>query len=246
VREVGWLSLAGLQPAPRGAGAAVLGRTRVAAELSKSAGPDPGCGAVGFGGDTDAVSRRAWSLLLALVSVAVAGCVGGTDAVDQAAGGDYRFVAGTGRGQTIAAPDRRAAPEVRGDLLGGGQLNVQSLRGKVVVLNFWASWCSPCRVESPDFAKVYAATKARGVEFIGISVKDNAQNAQAFVSNMKIGYPSLFDPNGKVALRFRDFPPRALPYTIVLDKAGRVAAVYLTPLLQEDIQPVVTRLAAER
>lgn len=181
-----------------------------------------------------------------LASALLAGCMGGTDAVDQSAGGDFRFVAGTGRGETIAAPDRRPAPDVRGDLLGGGQLDVESLRGKVVVLNFWASWCSPCRVESPDFAKVYAATKARGVEFVGIAVKDNQQSAQAFVTNMKIGYPSLFDPNGKVALRFRDFPPRALPYTIVLDRAGRVAAVYLIPLLQEDIQPVVTSLAAER
>jgi thiol-disulfide isomerase/thioredoxin len=192
------------------------------------------------------VPRRAWSLLLVLVSVVLGGCMGGADAVDQSAGGEFRFVAGTGRGETIAAPDRKLAPDVSGGLLGGGRLDVGSLRGKVVVLNFWASWCGPCRVESPDFAKVYADTRARGVEFVGIAVKDDEQTARAFVSTNKIGYPSLYDPNGKVALRFRDFPPRALPYTIVLDKAGRVAAVYLVPLLREDIEPVVTRLAAER
>jgi thiol-disulfide isomerase/thioredoxin len=181
-----------------------------------------------------------------LVSVVLAGCMGGTDAVDQAAGGDFRFVAGTGRGETIAVADRKAAPDIHGDLLGGGELDLGSLHGNVVVLNFWASWCAPCRVESPDFAKAYAATRPRGVRFVGIAVKDTEQNARAFVSTAKIDYPSLFDPNGKVALRFRDFPPRALPYTIVLDKAGRVAAVYLIPLLREDIEPVVTRLAAER
>jgi peroxiredoxin len=192
------------------------------------------------------VPRRAWSFLLVLVSLVLAGCAGGADAVDQSAGGEFRFVAGTGRGQTIALADRRPAPDVHGALLGGGEFDLSSLHGKVVVLNFWASWCGPCRVESPDFAKVYADTKARGIEFVGVSVKDDQQTARAFVSTNKIGYPSLFDPNGKIALRFRDFPPRALPYTIVLDRAGRVAAVYLSPLLREDIEPVVTRLAAER
>jgi thiol-disulfide isomerase/thioredoxin len=191
------------------------------------------------------VRLGAWVLLVGLVSGVLAGCAGGTDAVDQAAGGEFRFVAGTGRGQTIAVADRRAAPAVRGDLLGGGQLDLGSLRGKVVVLNFWASWCGPCRVESPDFARVYRASRASGVEFVGVDVKDGEQQAQAFVANKKIGYPSLFDPNGKVTLRFREFPPRGLPYTIVLDRQGRVAAVYLTPLLAEDIEPVVAKLAAE-
>jgi len=65
------------------------------------------------------------------------------------------------------------------------------------------------------------------------------------VATKKISYPSLFDPNGKVTLRFRDFPPRGLPYTIVLDRQGRVAAVYLSPLLRADIEPVVLRLAGE-
>jgi thiol-disulfide isomerase/thioredoxin len=192
------------------------------------------------------VRLRRRFLLLVLVSAALAGCSGGTDAVDQAAGGQFRFVAGTGKGQTIAVADRRAAPAVRGELLGGGQLDLSSLRGKVVVLNFWASWCPPCRVESPDFAQAYRATKASGVEFVGVAVKDDEQAARAFVAGKKIAYPSLFDPNGKVPLRFRDFPPRGLPYTIVLDRQGRVAAVYLTPLLREDIEPVVATLAAER
>jgi thiol-disulfide isomerase/thioredoxin len=180
-----------------------------------------------------------------VLAVLLAGCTTGTDAVDQSAGGEFRFVAGTGKGQTIPAGQRRPAPDVRGDLLGGGELDIDSLRGRVVVLNFWASWCGPCRVESPDLDAVYRQTGGRGVQVVGVGVKDDEQALRAFVATKKISYPSLFDPNGKVTLRFRDFPPRGLPYTIVLDRQGRVAAVYLTPLLREDIEPVVRRLASE-
>jgi len=189
---------------------------------------------------------RRTAALLGTASVLLAGCSTGTDAVDQAAGGEFRFVAGTGTGQTIAAADRKTAPDIAGPLLGGGNLDVGALRGRVLVLNFWASWCAPCRVESPEFDATYRATKARGVEFVGVAVKDDEQAAKEFVANKKISYPSLFDPNGKVTLRFRDFSPRGLPYTIVLDKQGRVAAVYVSPLIRADIEPVVTRLAAER
>ncbi len=199
-------------------------------------------------GDTGAVPpfRRPLVVLLTLLLAAVAGCSGGTDAVDQAAGGEFRFVAGTGKGELIPEADRRAAPAVTGDLLGGGSWALAEQRGKVVVLNFWASWCAPCRVESPDFDEAYKATNGAGVEFVGVAVKDREEAAAAFVAGKKITYPSLFDAVGKVILRFRDFPGIGLPYTIVVDKQGRVAAVYPTALVREDIEPVVKRLAAER
>jgi peroxiredoxin len=181
---------------------------------------------------------------IALVAALAAGCVGGTDAVDQSAG-DFRFVAGTGKGEIIPASDRRTGPEIAGDLLDGGSFDAASLRGKVVVLNFWAHWCAPCRVETPDLQAAYDDTRAAGVAFLGVAVQDTEQEAKAFLTQHDIDYPSLYDPNGKVALRFRDFPQAGLPYTIVLDRQGRVAAVYLTPLLREDIEPVVKKLAAE-
>jgi thiol-disulfide isomerase/thioredoxin len=195
-------------------------------------------------GETGQVSRIVTAVLVVL-AVGLAGCSTGTDAVDQSAGGEFRFVAGTGKGEIIPVAERRSAPEVRGDLLGGGELDVASLRGQVVVLNFWASWCGPCRVESPDLDAVYRQTRAHGVRVVGVGIRDDAQGLRAFVATKKISYPSLFDPNGKVTLRFRDFPPRGLPYTIVLDRRGRVAAVYLSPLLRQDIEPVVLRLAGE-
>lgn len=198
-------------------------------------------------GDTGPVRRfpRLLVLLLTVCLAAVAGCTGGTDAVDQTAGGEYRFVAGTGKGQLIPENERKSAPEVTGTLIGGGEWQLAAQRGKVVVLNFWGSWCAPCRVETPEFDQAYRAIKGDGVEFVGVAVKDREEAAAAFLTDRKISYPSLFDPAGKVTLRFRDLRTNGFPYTIVIDKKGRVAAVYPTVLLREDIQPVATKLAAE-
>jgi thiol-disulfide isomerase/thioredoxin len=203
---------------------------------------------VQYGGDTHRVRRYSRLLVVLLIASlgALAGCTGGSDAVDQAAGGEYRFVSGTATGQTIPVADRKDAPAVDGSLLSGGDWDLRAHRGKVVVLNFWASWCAPCRVESPDFDQVYRATKADGVDFVGVAVKDRKPDVERFVARHKISYPSLFDPTGRTTVqRFRDLRVGGFPFTIVIDKHGRVAAVYVSALLQQDIQPVVTSLAAE-
>jgi len=191
--------------------------------------------------------RRAAGAGLAGVAVAVlaAGCGAGRDAVDQQAGGQYRFVAGTGESTVIPAGRRGAAPAVEGELLDGAALRLSALRGKVVVLNFWGSWCAPCRAEAPELQAVYEQAKASGVAFVGVNVKDDRQSAVAFERNKHVTYPSLYDPSGRVAVRFRDYPPNAIPSTIVLDRQGRVAAVFLRPLLTEDLLPVVRQVARE-
>jgi thiol-disulfide isomerase/thioredoxin len=199
-------------------------------------------------GDTRRVRRfpRLLVVLLTLSLGALAACTGGSDAVDQTAGGEFRFVSGTPTGQTIAAPDRKSAPAVAGTLVGGGAWDLAAQRGKVVVLNFWGPWCPPCRVESPDFDKASKATKAQGVEFMGVAVRDSEDNVQSFLRDKKISYPSLFDRPGKTVQAFRDLRVGGFPFTIIVDRQGRVAAVYVSALVQEDIQPVVTRLAAEK
>ena len=197
-------------------------------------------------GETGRV-RRLLVMLLTAALASAAGCTGGTDAVDQTAGSEFRFVAGTGKGEVIPVAERRSAPAVTGQLLGGGSWELGSQRGKVVVLNFWAHWCGPCRVESSEFQAAYLATRASGVEFVGVNTQDpDPDEARGFVARNKITFPNAYDPSGKVTLRFRGFRANGFPYTIVIDRQGRVAAVYPTPLLREDIEPVVTRLAAER
>lgn len=151
----------------------------------------------------------------------------------------------SGFGQVVAVAERMPAPEVTGTLLDGSEFTLRDWAGKVVVINFWGSWCGPCRVEAPELRAVHEATRARGVEFLGVDVKDQRDLATAFEDRFGIDYPSIFDPRGEVSLRFQNFPANAIPATIVIDRAGRVASLFPRPLREEDLLPVVLRLAEE-
>jgi thiol-disulfide isomerase/thioredoxin len=185
-------------------------------------------------------------LLAVLLALLVAGCSTGDGAVDVNNGGEFRFVAGTPDGEVIPAAERRSAPEFAGALLGGGEFSSTALDGQVAVINFWGSWCAPCRVETPEFQEVYADVRDEGVAFLGVNVKEtDEQFAQGFVDRFGIEFPSLYDPSGETALAFRDYPANAIPSTIVLDRSGRVAAVYTGVVTQEDLRAVLDRLTAE-
>ena len=175
----------------------------------------------------------------------LAGCATGAGAVDVNNGGEFRFVAGTPAGEVIRPDERAAAPEFSGTLLDGGDFDSAELDGSIAVLNFWGSWCAPCRVESPEFQEVYAEVRDRGVQFLGVNVKDTDQLARAFEDDFGIEFPSLHDPRGEVALAFRDYPASAIPSTVVLDAQGRVAAVYTGAVAQEDLRAVLDMLLAE-
>jgi peroxiredoxin len=174
------------------------------------------------------------------------GCSTGSDAVEVNNGGEFRFVAGTPAGEVIPEAERAAAPGFSGTLLGGGDFDSAELAGEIAVLNFWGSWCPPCRVETPQFQEVYADVRDRGVQFLGLNVKETSEQfAQAFVDSEGIEFPSLYDPRGEVALAFRDYPANAIPSTIVLDREGRVAAVYTGEVAQDDLRAVLDRVLAE-
>jgi thiol-disulfide isomerase/thioredoxin len=189
-----------------------------------------------------------WRLLTALACTALlAGCSTGSDAVDVNNGGEFRFVQGTPSGEVIPEGERASAPDFGGELLGSGNLfESAQLDGQIGVLNFWGSWCAPCRVETPEFSEVAADLADDGVQFVGINVKEtDEQFATAFVDRFQIHFPSLYDPRGEVALAFRDYPANAIPSTIVLDPQGRVAAVYTGTVSQEDLRTVLDRLREE-
>jgi thiol-disulfide isomerase/thioredoxin len=192
-----------------------------------------------------AFSRR--SLLLAAGGAAATGLVGCSTGRDGVAGPsrEYEFTEPT-PAATVIAEDRRApAPAFSGELLDGSPFDSASLTGDVAVINFWGSWCVPCRVETPEFQAVHADVADRGVQFLGIDVKDERQLAVAFVEKLGVAYPSVFDPRGEVALAFRGFPANVVPSTILLDRGGRVAAVYTGQVRGEDLRAAVELLLAE-
>lgn len=198
----------------------------------------------------DSASRR---LALALCAVATAlsltACGGGTSgnaSTTTESSGDFDFDGSTPLGELIPVDARRPAPAFDGELLDGTAFSSSDVAGDITVLNFWGSWCAPCRVESPEFQAVYADVAGSGIQFLGVDVKDNRQLAQAFVDSVGVEYPSLFDPRGEVALAFRGFPANVVPSTILIDRAGRVAAVYVAVVPEEDLRRALDQLADEQ
>ena len=186
------------------------------------------------------------TITVVLVAVGLSACSGGKDAVDQNAGGQYRFVSAQQRGTTIKPADRKATGPVTGTLLDGGEFRLADLKGKVVVINFFASWCAPCQTETPNFAVLYREVKAQGIEFVGVDAKDTSKSAaSAFVRDRGVTYPVVYDEKAKTAVELGNVPSAALPFTVVVDKQQRVSAVYATAVQPADLRPVLNSLAAE-
>jgi thiol-disulfide isomerase/thioredoxin len=121
--------------------------------------------------------------------------------------------------------DRPAAPPVSGPLDGGGRLSLAADRGHVVVLNFWASWCSACRAEAPGLGRADRRLAGSGTRFVGVDVEDDQASALAFMRQFRIGYPSVADPGDAIVLNFHKIIPiTEFPSTVVLSGDGHIVA----------------------
>jgi peroxiredoxin len=187
--------------------------------------------------------------LLAAAVPMLAAAAAGTAAVVSGWGstpGTTRSAAtGIGTVETFLAADRRPAPTVTGELLDGTRFDLAGWHGQVVVVNFWGSWCAPCRAEAPDLQATYGATTRLGVQFLGVDVRDSRDAAKAFQTAFHIGYPSLFDPPGQVSMGFNAVSPNVVPATLLLDRQLRVAAVFRRRVTGRELEAAVRALATE-
>jgi peroxiredoxin len=195
-------------------------------------------------------AARAAARLVAVLSLStvlsLSACSGGKNAVDQSAGNQFRYLQANKKGSVIEAAKRKQAGPVTGTLLAGGAYRLSDDRGKVVVLNYFASWCPPCQTETPQFDSLYRQRKATGVQFIGMDVKDPSKGAaQSWIKDKGVTFPVVYDESAKTAIQLGNVPMAALPSTVVIDKQGRVAAVYVGSVLPADLTPALDQLTRE-
>jgi thiol-disulfide isomerase/thioredoxin len=174
-----------------------------------------------------------------LVALVLAACSGGR------AASTGQVVSPNGKAVIHYPPAKRKKPIT---LHGPGvkhphaQVRVSDYPGKVVVLNIWGSWCPPCRAEAGDLEHVYEVMKPKGMRLVGVDVQEPRQPAEDFMANHHLSYPSIHDQSGRALLALHGYPLNVPPMTIVLDRAHRVAAIYLGQINPAALQGEVAKL----
>lgn len=191
-------------------------------------------------------AQRCWlkvvalGALLALTTTLVTSC---GSAEGQVGTG---FVAGDGSVTFLDPSQRTAAPDIAGRTLQGQPWSLAELRGQVVVLNVWASWCAPCRAEAPELVMAANEYNEQPVQFVGLNTRDSATTAQAFVTRFQVPYPNVADPDGRIQLAFADtLPPQAIPSTVIIDQQGRVAGRALGKVTAATLTGLIDALLEE-
>ncbi len=135
----------------------------------------------------------------------------------------------------LSSLDNGPAPDFTLRPFNGGTFRLSEKRGKVVLINFWASWCGPCRAEAPILNALYTDYKNKGVEFLGVGYLDNRTDAQKFIQDFGMTYPTAPDDGTLVSGSYR---VRAVPETYLIDKTGLIAYHLPLPLTLDNVQNV--------
>jgi len=120
-------------------------------------------------------------------------------------------------------PVGKPAPDFAAKSDSGRNVRLSELRGQVVLINFWASWCSPCRQELPLLSKIYTQYRGAGFALLAVNVDDNRKDAESMLKRLGLKFPTLFDGNKKVA---KLYGVDTMPATLVIDRDGRVRYVH--------------------
>ncbi len=138
--------------------------------------------------------------------------------------------------------DNRPAPDFTLTLSDGRAVKLSDYRGKAVVINFWASWCAPCRAEAPTLEETHKRYADRGVVILGISLWDTEEAAAEFRKVYGQTYPSGVDPNGKIAI---EYGVSGIPETYFITPDGIIAAKFVGPLPLETMETLLGEMLSD-
>ena len=139
-------------------------------------------------------------------------------------GGFYFYRQPRGARSSSGSRQRREAPDFTLPLIEGGQLRLSSYRGKVVLLDFWATWCVPCREQIPHFVELQQKYGDRGLQIIGVSMDDSADPVRPFVHQFRVNYPVVM---GTADVGSAYGGVLGLPIAFLLDREGRIQAKHM-------------------
>jgi peroxiredoxin len=137
----------------------------------------------------------------------------------------------------------KPAPDFTLSNLDGKSVPLSSLRGHIVVLDFWATWCGPCVATLPTVIKVTSSLQDKGVVFYGINLKENADAIRKFQAGKSLAFPVLLDSDGKIADLYK---AKAIPQSVLIDKDGKIQAVHVgySPTLKGILTQQLTDMLA--
>jgi peroxiredoxin len=130
------------------------------------------------------------------------------------------------------------APDFTLGTLDGGEVSLSDFRGQGVLINFWATWCGPCRIEMPEIVRAYEAHSDTGFTVLAVNLTDQdaLEDVQAFVEEFGMTFPVLLDSNGEIS---RLYGLLGLPMSVFVDREGRIARIYIGLMSGEQIDEFV-------
>lgn len=137
------------------------------------------------------------------------------------------FVAGLAIPRSIISPEIPDAKDFEMPLFDRGVVQLSDYHGQVVVLNFWASWCIPCRDEAPVIEKLYREYGGREVVFLGVNMQDAENDARAFIDEFSLGYPNGRDVNGSIYILYG---VAGVPETFIIGTDGNIIRKHVGPI----------------
>jgi len=177
-----------------------------------------------------------------LVTLAAAGCAG-KNAVNMGPGDDRNVQGLKSDAIDLSGHDYHVG-DVSGTSLTGAHLSLSQLGGRLTVVNFWGSWCPPCRAEAQGFAALAKSNATKGVRFLGIDERDSVDSAIAFEKTYKITFPSIFDRDATMLLAFPGAVPSTTPTTILIGQDGKILAKVPGPIEYTDLRALINHYLA--